>query len=236
MAIADLPQEAPVLVAVNQTQLYERAYELIREAILRGQLKPGQRLRADHLARELAISQTPVRAALTRLEGDGLVRIVARVGTFVSEFTAGDVQEVFQLRRILECAGLDALASLSEDTLARLTETVRESAALVDGERFTDYHRYIQLDAEFHCLIVALMGNERATAIYEGLRWPLQLTLGLYRSERHRALSTVTEHANILAALKARDASLARELLLAHLAKSEADLLQRMPSHSEGQP
>jgi len=220
--------EGPALPAVNQIQLYEQAYELVREAILRGRFKPGQRLSADQLAKNLGVSQTPVRAALTRLEGDGLVEILPRRGTFVARFTEKDVREVFQLRRMIECAGLERLDRLPDRAIERMEQIVAESAALVDGQRFLDYSRYIQLDAEFHRLIVGLLENERASALYQGLRWPVQIMRGLSASQYQRSLDTVAEHSELLAALKERDAGRAKGILLRHLDNSEADLVRRL--------
>ncbi len=221
-------QEEPLLLAVNQTQLYEQAYARLREAILGGRFRPGQRLPPDQLARDLGISQTPVRAALTRLEGDGLVEIFPRRGTFVARFTVRDVREVFQLRRIIESASLDLLDRLQAETLERLERIVADSAALVDGQRFLEYSHYIRLDAEFHGLIVGLLDNRRASDLYQGLRWPDQIMRALSASQEQRSLETVTEHGQILAALKVRDVARARETLLRHLDNSEADLVRRL--------
>lgn len=227
MAVTQAPQDGD-LPAVNSSQLYEQVYQSLRDGILRGRFAPGERLSAVHLATHFGISQTPVRAALARLEGDGLIEISPRRGTFVARCSEKDVHEVFQLRRIIECAALEHIDRLTEGTIARMEQIVTESASLVDGQRYRDYARYIQLDAEFHRLIVALLQNDRAIEIHEGLRWPLQLTRVVSVSGYHRAPDAVEEHTAILSALKARDATRARESVLRHLTNSESDLLSRL--------
>jgi len=213
---------------VNTAQLYQQVYDHLRDEIIRGVYRPGQRVAVEQLASELGVSQTPVRAALSRLESDGLVEILPRKGTFVTVTTAEEVCEVFQLRRIIECASLDSLGALSEELIREFDKVVVESAALVVGQRFLDYARYLHLDVEFHHLIVSLLWNQRASALYQTLRWPVQVMLALVGSDNQRSTATVAEHSEIVAALKERDAAKAKEALLRHLDNSESDLLSRL--------
>jgi len=217
----------PVL---NTTQLYQQVYDHLRAEITRGVYHPGQRLVVEQLASELGVSQTPVRAALTRLQSDGLVAIFPRKGTFVTTTTPKEVREVFQLRRIIECASLESCQALSEELLCEFDQVVAESAALIDGQKFLDYTRYLQLDVEFHHLIVGLLRNQRASAFYQTLRWPVQLMLALVGSDNQRSSATVDEHREIVVYLRAADATRAKEALLRHLANSELDLLSRLAS------
>ena len=213
---------------VNTAQLYQQVYDHLRDEIIRGVYRPGQRVAVEQLASELGVSQTPVRAALSRLESDGLIEILPRKGTFVTVTTAKEVCEVFQLRRIIECASLDSLGALSEELIREFDKVVAESAALVVGQRFLDYARYLHLDVEFHHLIVSLLRNQRASALYQTLRWPVQVMLALVGSDNQRSTATVAEHSEIVAALTERDAAKAKEALLRHLDNSESDLLSRL--------
>jgi len=213
---------------LNTAQLYQQVYDHLRGEIIRGVYRPGQRLAVEQLASDLGISQTPVRAALSRLESDGLVEILPRKGTFVTATTAEEVREVFQLRRIIECASLDSLSTLSAELIQEFDQVVNESAALVEGRRFLDYPRYLHLDVEFHHLIVSLLRNRRASTLYRTLRWPVQVMLALVGSDNQRSTATVAEHSEIVAALKEHDAAKAREALLRHLDNSESDLLSRL--------
>ena len=77
-------------------------YLSIREAIIKGKLKPGQPLAEESLSRLFGVSRTPIREALIKLESEGLVTIIKNFGTFVREMTASDICEVFQLRILLE--------------------------------------------------------------------------------------------------------------------------------------
>ena len=215
---------------LNTTQLYDQVYDHLRAEITRGVYRPGQRLLVKQLADELGVSQTPVRAALTRLQSDGLIAILPRKGTFVATTTPREVREVFQLRRIIECASLESPETPSVEVFAEFERVVEESASLIDGQRFLDYVRYLQLDVEFHHLIVGLLQNQRASAFYQTLRWPVQLMLALVGSDNQRSSATVDEHREIVICLQAGDIMRAKEALLQHLANSELDLLSRLAS------
>jgi DNA-binding GntR family transcriptional regulator len=215
----------PVL---NTTQLYHQVYEHLREEITRGVYRPGQRLLVEQLASELGVSQTPVRAALTRLQSDGLIEIFPRKGTFVVATTPKEVREVFQLRRIIECASLESGVAPAAELLQAFERVVAESSALIDGEKFVDYVRYLQLDVEFHHLIVSLLQNQRASSLYQTLRWPVQLMLALVGSDDQRSSNTVGEHQEIVSRLKTGDLQGAKEALVRHLVNSELDLVSRL--------
>jgi DNA-binding GntR family transcriptional regulator len=158
-------------LSVEVGQLNVRVYEALRAEIIKGTLAPGQRLAIRTLADHLQVSATPVRDAVRRLEGDGLVDIIPRRGTFVSDFTRKHVQEIFQIRCIIESAAVERVTEASEDIIQRMQEIVDEISFLRENERFRKYRRYIDLDAEFHCCIVGLLENQQISKFYEQLRW-----------------------------------------------------------------
>jgi len=97
--------------------LTQQAYRLIRDGILRGQLKDSQRLTEDYFAQEFQISKSPIREALNRLETEGLIKIVPRRGAFVRDFSIKDVEEIYEMREILEAAvirGIEVNKKLAE--------------------------------------------------------------------------------------------------------------------------
>ncbi len=216
-------------LSLNFSQLNEQVYDLLKGEIIKGNLSPGQRLSISDLANHLGVSVTPVRDALRRLSADGLVEIIPRRGTFVSEFNRRSVQEIFQSRRIIECASAKRLTEASDGLIHRMEKIMDEIQSLREGERFLDYARYITLDAEFHQCIVGLLGNQRISEFHKSLRWPVQVVRGLSYSNYQRAKDTVAEHAAILEAFKEKDVSKAKAAILDHLNNAEADLLCRMP-------
>src|SRR5918994_7649165 len=100
------------------------ASEVIREAIIDGRLAPGQRLKEEELARELGMSRTPVREALLMLQSEGLVESIPRRGATVRSYAVGDLDDVYQLRALLEgYAARRAAGRISADDVVRLEQS-----------------------------------------------------------------------------------------------------------------
>lgn len=229
---AMLPEEVTeALVApISQDGLAGQAYQRVREAILAGRLRPGQQITSRELASQLRVSFTPIRDALKRLESDGLVEIVQRRGVFVTAVTRARVSETFQIRRIIESAAVEQPGRGGGESLGRMRSHLMEMESLREGATYSDYLRYVELDARFHSEIVARLHNERLQEIYQGLRWTTQLCLVLYRSSDRRAAGTYAEHAAILDALAAGERGLARKAVVTHLRNAERALLEHVPA------
>ena len=106
-------------------------YEEVRQAIIELRLKPGEALREAAIAEQLGVSKTPVREALARLEQEGLVETTSFKGAVVSGYSPEDLQEIYELRELLEgAAARAAAASASDETLTRLASLVAESREL----------------------------------------------------------------------------------------------------------
>lgn len=219
--------------SLNLSQLNDQVYELLKEQILTGTFTPGQRLSINAIAKQLDVSVTPVRDALRRLAGDGLVTMVPRRGTFAAEFNSQVVRETFQARRIIEGASAERTDRISDQVIRRMGEIVDQQESLRDGTRFVDYERHITLETEFHGHIVDLLGNERISRFYGELRWPMQLIRGLFYTDSVRAHRTVTEHRAIVQAMKEKDAEKLKRAILDHLNNVEADLQQHIPIKQE---
>jgi DNA-binding GntR family transcriptional regulator len=231
--VQDMEFDQLTASTLNLSQLNQQVYELLREQILTGALTPGQRLSIGAIAKHLDISVTPVRDALRRLSADGLVTMLPRRGTFVAEFTQRTVRETFHARRIIEGASAEKLDGVSDQTVRRMEEIVDMQDSLRDGTGFTDYETHIALDTEFHRHIVDLLGNERIAKFYVELRWPMQITRGLYYTDSLRADRTVAEHRAVVEAMKKKDVNELKRAILDHLDNAEANLLQHMPTKDE---
>lgn len=105
----------------NTVPARERVYEHIKTAILSGHLNPGEKLTEEYLAKTLGVSRTPVREALHRLESEGLIKIRKKRGFIVSGDSKEEVEEIFELRSILEGYALRVVSeSIAEETLHQL--------------------------------------------------------------------------------------------------------------------
>jgi DNA-binding GntR family transcriptional regulator len=210
------------------------ATELIRSAIVDGRLHPGQRLKEEELARELGISRTPVREALLMLQAEGLVDASPNRGAKVRTHTAGDLDDLYQLRALLEGhAARRAAGRLTDEALASLHESCRRFEALLDTHE-TDLRELVKENVVFHDTILEGAGSARLAAMVRNvIELPLVYRSYIWYSPEQQRISG-HYHVQIARALDARDAERAeiimkehifeaRDHLVAHVRELEAD-------------
>lgn len=213
-----MPHPLPPIVLDDTPSLAERAYERLREAIVDGTLPSGRKLSERSLAAALAISAQPIREALRRLEGEGMVESRPRSGTFVAALDDRRLIEMGRIRAALEgvAAGLVARQATPE-TVAALRarlEAVRAATALGDPRRLAEAN-----DA-FHLALHAITGNALLTRTLRALRAYHHISRDRVlaaHDERNRALE---EHGAVLARIEAGDAAGAEALMRAHALRS----------------
>lgn len=136
---------------VDKSTLHQRVVSQLREAILRGEFQPGERLVQEELAEAMGVSRMPIREAIRQLEKEGLVTVEAHKGAYVTPLTAEDIEEIYELRAILEAKAVErSLPNLTDEDkrrLRQLSEAMKQAAA--DGK----VERYVELNAEFHRLL-----------------------------------------------------------------------------------
>lgn len=215
--------------------LKDHAYLAIKRAILSLDLKPGDALVESELAEQLGISKTPVRTALHELEREGLVTRVLYKGTYVTEVTARDVREIFQLRAVLEgLAARLATPLLEEGELAQARELLQSmESALEMGDRAAAS----QYGAQFHYLILQGADNERLQFIWHNLDDHTKRFRLMSDQISGRLEKSVGEHWRILEALEQRNPDLAEQRLKAHLHSvlEEMSAEQKVDIQSEGE-
>lgn len=204
--------------------LWEGAYQILREAIVEGDLAPGQHLAEQQLAEELGISRTPVREALRRLALEGFVVMVPRRGAYVAGLSLKDMNDVFELRMALE--GLAAYLAAQRITPQELT-TLKElldqlETAIVSGIR----EDIIDADTRFHALIYSASRNRRLIRIVGNLSDQIQSFRLQSLFAPGRLKETIQEHKRLLLALERRDSSSARRLAEDHIRQAEVSLLK----------
>lgn len=217
------------LQQIESVQLGDRVYESVRQAIIRGELTPGEHLQDRRLAETLGVSRTPVRDALHRLRSAGLVESRGRSGWAVTDFTERDVRELFELRRLLEPVGIDKLGA--DPTAAAVAEI---------GGFFDRYNHPIPRDAyleyfahdnAFHKLLVGCSDNLRLQGFYEVMESHIDRGRHfLSTSAAGRVDATLDEHLAICRAVAAHDFAAARAALIRHLRAGEelmVDYLRR---------
>jgi DNA-binding GntR family transcriptional regulator len=195
--------------------LSEVAYEVLREAILGGRLPPGARIVEADVARQMAISRSPVREAVRKLEHEGLVEYVPRHGTVVVGLSRDDVADAYELRAHLEAYGARLAAMRASDaSLADLMELIERMRACGVAE---DLEGLVTADVEFHRQICRASGSRRLLQAWETMnpaRWTM--VSGLRVSDL--SLEQIAErHWPILAALKSRKPDTAEIIIRNHI-------------------
>lgn len=213
----------PSLEPVAVEQVSSRVFEVLERAIVECRLEPGVALSDRQLAEELDVSRTPVRDALRQLESTGLVERRSRVGWAVTQVDVRDIEELFELRCLLEPAGLRYIAAWDDGRLRRFTTLFDDFSVPMDT---SDIARYLKVDDEFHETIVAATENRRLSNSYRMLSRELDRFRHFtsYRYEG-RVDQSLSEHREICSALARRDASAAADALVGHIRSARTKLV-----------
>lgn len=209
-----------------------RAVDVLREMVLLGQLRPGQRLNEVELANALGISRGPLREAIQRLRSEGLLTAVSGRGAYVRTFTADALRDLYEVRIALESHAVRlAGEKLGPDGVKELRELLDAADQSVAAE-----HTYPQ-DLDFHQRVVALADNpallDTVTEIHR------QIQLARWRSGHVpvRAKQALVEHRAVLDHLAAGRGEKAAAVLTEHLRHSLKSALEVLhPEGSEDEP
>jgi DNA-binding GntR family transcriptional regulator len=198
------------------------ATELIREAILDGRLEPGSRLKEEDLARELGISRTPVREALLMLLAEGLVVATPNRGAMVRVHDAEDLDDLYQLRALLEGhATRRAATRISDEEVAQLRESCDRFEELNPEETLREL---VRENLFFHNTILEVAGSARLAAmVRKVIELPLVYKSYIWYSPDQKRIS-VHYHRQIVNALAMRDAERAELVMKEHVFEAR-DLL-----------
>ena len=195
--------------------LREVVYLSLRKAILKEQLKPGERLMENTLAAKLGVSRTPVREAIRMLSDEGLVLLIPRRGAQVARISRKELNDVLEVRRSLEDLAIRKAALLiKEEDLAALEEA---ELAFRSAVKSGDLTTIAEADIAFHDVIYAAAGNRRLLTILSNLREQMYRFRLEYLKQVDIAATLVGEHAAIAAAVRERDPEKASKLLCAHI-------------------
>ena len=206
--------------------LRDVVFKTLREAILKGNLAPGERLMEIQLANQLGVSRTPIREAIRKLELEGLVIMIPRRGAEVARITEKDLRDVLEVRASLEelAIGLACERITDEEIgeLRRALENFRE--VLREG----DVTKIAESDVDFHDIIFSATQNARLIQIVNNLREQMYR----YRLEYLKDYTThdrlYKEHQQITDAVSDRDKERARKLIVEHIYHQELTVIKNI--------
>lgn len=218
----DVASIAPPGPLPERPSLGEEIYDILLSQLISLKIPPGEKLSIDALARDLRVSQTPIRSALIRLEAEGLVMRKHNAGYSAAPIPSGDrFRQLYDFRLLLEPAAT-AMATRNMDATQRaaLAETGLEMAESIGEDSEAGYGRFAILDARFHDMITESCGNE---LIIDALG-RLHVHMHLFRLRYHSTVTeqAVKEHSAILEKMEAGDADGAAAAMRTHIECSQA--------------
>lgn len=214
--------------SLNHMDLTEQTYKVLKDKILRRQLKPGEKIVVAEVAQGLGVSRTPVVTALQKLASDGLVEIVPRRGTFVTELTARGVAELFDIRLMIELHAAELIlkggkaAQFLEDT----EEAMTGMEQAVDEDDYGDYEAFMAGDRDLHLALVKLAENQHLLQIYSNLNVHMQVARTHYLNSVETARQAQREHKVIVRAFRSGNLDQVKEALSTHIGNVKARILE----------
>lgn len=199
--------------------LPSKIYRILREAIIKGQLQPGERLVQDELAKTLNVSRMPIREAIKQLAAEGYVTVEPHKGAVVKQFTIHELEEIYFLRAKFEpMAAAESLKIMSPQLVTQLRE-LNEKMKKTD-----DTDEYVQLNIQFHHLLIKDCPWGKLNSIIENL-WT-----GFPQQTPHllpnQIATSISEHDLMVEALANNNIELTCQLLEQHITRAKYDVLK----------
>lgn len=195
--------------------LRDVVFNTLRQAILKGELKPGERLMEIALADKLGVSRTPIREAMRKLELEGLVVMIPRRGAQVANITEKDLNDVLEVRIALESMAIEkACKRMTEEQMLKMRRAEKDfERVMAEGNLV----RIAEADVEFHEIIYQAADNARLYQVLSNLREQMYRYRVEYLKEEDTRNQLIREHEELSRAIRERDVEKAQELSFRHL-------------------
>lgn len=211
--------------------LRDVVFQTLRQAILRGELKPGERLMEVQLANKLGVSRTPIREAIRKLELEGLVTMVPRKGAEVAQITEKNLKDVLEVRRALE--ELAVTLACERMTYRQLKQLRAAAEGFCQALAQSDVTAIAEADVRFHEIIYTATDNQRLIQILGNLREQMYRFRVEYLKNKEFHPRLVKEHGEIIEALEARDEDLAARRIVEHIDNQELVIIDTLSRGQE---
>lgn len=209
--------------------LRDVVFNTLRQAILKGELAPGERLMEIQLANRLGVSRTPIREAIRKLELEGLVLMIPRKGAEVARISEKSLRDVLEVRRSLEELAIElACQRMTEEDLECLEESQKNFLRAVESR---DTMTIAETDEAYHDIIYNCTRNSRLVQILNNLREQMYRYRLEYIKDEGKHQILVLEHEKILKALRRRHVNDAKEAVREHIDNQEITVLKNIKEH-----
>lgn len=207
--------------------LRDVVFNTLRQAILKGELEPGERLMEIQLAERLGVSRTPIREAIRKLELEGLVIMIPRKGAEVAKISEKNLKDVLEVRRAMEELAVElACERMSDEGLEQLSLAQAEVAkAISEGQDLTNI---AEADEHYHDVIYDGTGNRRLIQLINNLREQMYRYRIEYIKDKNKRVVLIREHEQITKALQARSVQSAKEAIREHIDNQEITVAKNL--------
>ena len=195
--------------------LRDVVFNTLRQAILRGELKPGERLMEIQLANKLGVSRTPIREAIRKLELEGLVLMIPRKGAEVAEITEKSLRDVLEVRRALEELAVQLVCEkITQEQIEELKASAKEfQNTLKDG----DITKIAEADVRFHDVIYMATDNQKLILLLNNLREQMYRLRVEYLKRKEVHPQLIAEHEEIIEMIEKREKDTAIKVVCEHI-------------------
>ena len=208
---------------VESRPIRDIAYEVLKHAIITGEIPAGERIVETDYAERLHISRTPLREALRKLERDGLVECVMRRGVVVRAFTLADVDEIYTIRNALEMLTLPAIIEKATPAdIASLRGKLRAMDALMEAG---DIEQLSPLTRAFHSQLTAICAQKRILRVIDGQDEYIRRFSAMAIRQEDRLTAAHQEHYALVDLVEKRDLEGLRKLMYQHIERSKENCL-----------
>ena len=206
--------------------LRDVVFNTLRQAILRGELKPGERLMEIQLANKLGVSRTPIREAIRKLELEGLVLMIPRKGAEVAEITEKNLRDVLEVRCALEELAVQlACDRMDEEGIKAMKEASAEFCNTLDSDDIT---RIAQADVALHDIIVQATGNQRLIQLVNNLSEQMYRYRFEYIKDFSQHERLVEEHKVIYESIVKKDKETASNMAKVHIDNQKKAIIRQI--------
>ena len=206
--------------------LRERIVEFVKDAIIKGRLKPGERVPESELAEMFGISRTPIREAFRQLESEGFITFTPRKGAIVSPITDKDVIEFYAIKGLLEgYAAKMACCKISDKEIRRMEDLNSQMTKCAERN---DVKNFFKLDNQLHDVFLKICGNDKLYNLIHVLVQQFERFRRTSLSLSGRMWSSVKQHNEIIEAFKKRDVDLVERLVKANAEKGGEQLAKEI--------
>lgn len=210
------------------TTMQDKVYQILKKEICGGRYSPGQWLQENELADHLHVSRSPVREALRKLAGDGLVETIPNRGTFVRVLTAKDIEEVYEFRVLMESY---AIRNSARHLTAELKEKMENCLKnLKQAYQDNDLKNYIECDTGLHSLFIGLSGNSLIESTYDRIHSIIQPFRIYSLVSRQRFDESIIEHEGIVRNILCGNSLQAEEINRRHLTLAKKKVIEYISS------